>query len=227
MKPIASSLFHRVLPPKQSGSQAHPVLILLHGRGADEEDLLGLSEHLDNRLMILSVRAPYPFSYGGGYMWYEFDGVGSPEPAMFRSSYGKLITFVEDALRGYPIDPANVFLLGFSMGTVMSHALALSRPELFRGILANSGYVPEGTFLTLLWNNLSRLDAFLAHGTLDPVIPIQFGRRTKELYDASNARLTYNEYPIGHQISQESLDDMAHWLTHCLDSQNTSAGTNA
>lgn len=190
---------------------------MLHGRGADEEDLLGLSEYLDNRLMFLSVRAPYPFSFGGGYMWYEFDRVGSPDPGMFRASYDKLVAFVEDALNNYPVDPANLFLLGFSMGTVMSHALTLSRPELFRGILANSGYVPEGTFLEWKWKNLEHLHVLVTHGIQDPVIPIELGRRSRDLYQQSPARLTYNEYPMGHQISQESLYDMAHWLAQLLD----------
>src|SRR5262245_42082682 len=139
MKPIQSPLLHRVLPPRTSSGDTHPTLILLHGRGADEEDLLGLSEYLDNRFLMLSVRAPYPFSYGGGYMWYEFDGVGSPDPVMFMSSYDKLSEFVDAVLAGYPVDKANLFLLGFSMGTVMSHALALTKPALFRGIVANSG----------------------------------------------------------------------------------------
>lgn len=190
---------------------------MLHGRGADEEDLLGLSEYLDNRLMFLSVRAPYPFSYGGGYMWYEFDRVGSPDPAMFRTSYNKLVTFIEDALKNYPIDPDNLFLLGFSMGTVMSHALALSKPEIFHGVIANSGYVPEGTFLESGWNRLSDLHVLIAHGIQDPVIPIDLGRRARDLYTQSPAHLTYNEYPMGHQISQESLYDMAHWLGRLLD----------
>ncbi len=218
MKPIQAPLFHRVLPPRTPGGATHPTLILLHGRGADEEDLLGLSAYLDDRLLILSVRAPYPFTHGGGYMWYEFDGVGSPDPVMFMSSYDKLSGFIDTALAGYPVDRQNLFLLGFSMGTVMSHALALTKPALFTGIVANSGYVPEGTPLTFQWNELQNLGVFIAHGTHDPVIPIQFGRRSNDLYASSNARLSYKEYPMGHQISQESLNDVALWLTRYLDS---------
>lgn len=210
-----------MLPPKHPGPQTHPTLILLHGRGADEEDLLGLSEYLDNRLLIMSARAPFPFSYGGGYMWYEFSGVGSPEPAMFKTSYEKLSAFIDDVLNGYPVDRKNVFLLGFSMGTVMLHAVALTRPEIFRGIVANSGYVPEGTFLSLRWGEIPHLEVLIAHGTLDPIIPIQFGRRTQELYKTATTHLVYNEYPMGHQISQDSLHDTAHWLTGLLDREVT------
>ncbi len=219
MNPIQAPLLHKVLPPRVSGGEVHPTLVLLHGRGADEEDLLGLSEYLDDRFLILSVRAPYPFSYGGGYMWYEFDAVGSPVTDMFMSSYEKLSGFLDAALTGYPINKEHLFLLGFSMGTVMSHAMALTKPEMLNGVVANSGYVPEGTPTSFRWNDLSTLNVFIAHGTHDPVIPIQFGRRSSELYASSNALLTYKEYPMGHQITQESLNDMALWLTQCLDKQ--------
>lgn len=216
MKPIHTSLHHRVISPRNPAREKHPTIIMLHGRGADEEDLPGLADYLDDRMLVISARAPYPFSFGGGYMWYEFAGVGSPDPTMFRTSHDKLQTFVRDCLGHYPIDPTRLYLLGFSMGTVMSHALALTQPELFRGIIANSGYVAEGTILTYQWDKLGHLDVLVTHGTEDPVIPIQFGARTRELYEASAARLTYNEYPIGHQISQEELDDMAGWLSLSL-----------
>ncbi len=212
MNQIAPALYHRILQPRRAGRGPHPAAILLHGRGTNEEDLLGLSGELDERLMFLSVRAPHPFSFGEGFTWYEFDAVGNPDPAMFTSSYDKLLKFIGDALRIYPIDPARLFLLGFSMGTVMSHAVALSRPDLVRGVMANSGYVPERTHLTYLWDRLEHLNIIITHGTLDPVIPIQLGRRAQELYGKSTARLTYKEYPMGHEISRESLDDTASWL---------------
>ncbi|MEE8112746.1 MAG: hypothetical protein V3T23_00185, partial [Nitrososphaerales archaeon] len=120
MKTITTTLVHRILPPENSTSTTHPTLIMLHGRGADEEDLLGLVPYLDERLFILSVRAPFPFPYGGGYTWYDIGTVGTPEPTMFKESCEKLSTFVHDALANYPIDAPHIYLLGFSMGTVMS-----------------------------------------------------------------------------------------------------------
>jgi len=212
MKTIASSLTHRVIVPDTSATNSHPTLILLHGRGADEEDLLGLSSYLDDRLLILSVRAPFPFTYGGGYTWYEFDAVGTPEPNMFTESYEKLVLFLDDALEAYPVDRTKVFLLGFSMGAMMSYALSLTRPDVFRGVMANSGYIPEGTHLAYRWKDITHLEFFIAHGSLDPVVPAALGRRAKELLAAEGARLTYKEYAMGHQISEESLADLAAWL---------------
>jgi phospholipase/carboxylesterase len=192
-------------------------MIMVHGRGADEEDLPGLAARLDRRLLVLSVRAPYPFADGGGYTWYDVGTVGAPEPTMFRESYERLSQFVEDALREYPVDPTRLFLLGFSMGTVMSLALGLSRPGLVRGVSANSGYIAEGTHLSYRWNELAGASFFIAHGTLDPIIPIVMARRAKELFAASNAPHVYREYPMAHQISDESLGDIADWLQPLLD----------
>jgi len=216
MKLIETTLEHRILFPENSRADRHPALLMLHGRGADEEDLLGLAPRYDPRLLILSVRAPYPFPYGDGYTWYDAGQVGAPEPAMFRDSYDRLSRFLDDALTGYPIDPANLYLLGFSMGTVMAFAISLTRPELFRGVLANSGYVPEGTHLTLQWHNLAHLAYFITHGTDDPVIPIHLARHTRALFGGSNAEVTYKEYPIGHQISEESLADSVEFLNRLL-----------
>ncbi len=214
MKLIDSTLVHRVISPERSGVTRHPTLILLHGRGADEEDLLSLSTSLDERLLILSVRAPYPFPYGGGYTWYEVGEVGTPEPAMFRSSYDKLTSFVNDARKLYPVDPDSLYLLGFSMGTVMSYSLSLTLPHLFRGVVANSGYIPEGTFLKFQWGSLVKLEFFIAHGVQDPVIPVQFARRAKELLEKAGAPNSYREYPMAHEISMESLKDLSAWLRH-------------
>jgi phospholipase/carboxylesterase len=219
MKNIISTLVHRILPPENSQDITHPTLILLHGRGADEEDLLGLSASLDPRLFMISVRAPFSFPYGGGYTWYDVGAVGVPETTMFRTSYDKLSTFVQDAVHNYPIDPGRVFLFGFSMGTVMAYALALTRPSMFRGVVANSGYVPEGTHLKLRWNELSTVEFFIAHGTQDPVIPITFGRRAHQLLTEARARFTYKEYLMAHQISEESLTDAASWLHQRLNVQ--------
>jgi len=217
MKPIETSLANRVLMPEGTVNGPHPAIILIHGRGADEDDLLGLSTAFDERLLLLSVRAPYPYPPSNGYTWYDADAVGTPEPSMFRTSYDMLTSFVEDILSGYPIDPTRVFLFGFSMGSVMALALSLTRPEQYRGVVAHSGYVPEGTHLSLRWKSLAHTSFFLAHGSLDPVIPISLARRAHVLFMGSDASLTYREYPMGHQISDESLGDVVRWMAPLLE----------
>jgi len=213
MKPVEASLVHRLLPPKRTSGEKHPALIMLHGRGADEEDLLGLAPYLDENLLVISARAPYAFPYGGGFTWYDMDEIGTPDLAMFRHSYERLSLFVQEAVGAYPVDQSNLFLLGFSMGTMMSLALSLTQPRLFQGVIANSGYVPERAGLSFRWNELASLAFFIAHGTYDPVIPVEMGRRTRDLFQSSNALWTYKEYPMAHEISPESLTDAASWLS--------------
>jgi phospholipase/carboxylesterase len=216
MSEIPTTLEHRVLLPEGAHAAKHPTVIMLHGRGADEEDLIGLAKYYDPRLLVLSVRAPYPFAHGGGYTWYDVGAIGTPDPAMFRLSYDRLSQFVDDALRGYPVDPSSMYLLGFSMGTVMAFALSLTRPELFRGVIANSGYVPEGTHLAFRWQELGNVDYFIGHGREDPVIPIDFARRAKRLFEESTAHIEYREYDMGHQISEDSIRDSAAFLERLL-----------
>lgn len=217
MKLIESSLIHSIIPPRRETQTTSPTVILLHGRGADEHDLLGLSEYLDDRVLIVSVRAPFRFQFGGGFTWYDLQEVGSPDPTMFMESFSRLEQFQCDVISSYPVDPKKIFLLGFSMGTVMSYSLALTKPEAIAGVIANSGYLPENVSLEFKWNELSKTDFFVAHGVHDPVIPIQFGRRANELLTAASAKVHYHEYPMAHEISNESLTDMTDWLKQRID----------
>jgi phospholipase/carboxylesterase len=213
---IKTTLLHKVLPSSALREERQPALILLHGRGTNEDDLLGLAEYLDPRFFIVSARAPFPFPYGG-FAWYQILEVGTPDPRQFDESYRRLSQFVEDVKAKYPVDPDRVFLLGFSMGSIMSLALSLTKPGAFKGVVAHSGYVPENTSLRFRWDELTGLGLFVAHGTEDPVIPIEFGRRASELLSKTQADLTYREYPIGHTISEESLSDFSAWLRKKLD----------
>lgn len=218
ISPISSALVHKIRPSEPHESVKPPALILLHGRGTDENDLLGLVDYLDPRFFVISVRAPFPFQEGvGGYTWYDLKDIGSPNQEQFTDSCRRLVQFVEDVKAKYPIDADRVFLLGFSMGSVMSFAVGLTVPGLVRGIVAHSGYVPEGANLTFAWKDLHGLSAFVAHGMHDPVIPIEYGRRARELLGASSVDTEYREYPIPHTISEQSLADLSSWLQKKLD----------
>jgi phospholipase/carboxylesterase len=214
---ISSTLVHKIRQPAATVSGEHPALILLHGRGTNEEDLLELVEYLDPRLFIVSARAPFRFDQGsGGYTWYEVQDVGTPHPKQFEESYNRLVQFVDDVKQRYPVDGRRMFLFGFSMGSIMSFAVSLTKPELVRGIVAHSGYIPENTSLQFAWDQLQHLSLFVAHGLDDSVIPIHFGRRAYELLSKTQADLTYKEYPIPHSMSEQSLSDLSDWLQKML-----------
>jgi len=218
MKQIQSSLVYHVIPPAiEKPGPPYPTVVLLHGRGTDENDLLGLAPYLDKRLLLVSVRAPHPFTVGAGYAWYEVLEVGTPAAKQFAESYDRLSSFLKDIRREYPIDPSRLYLLGFSMGTVMAYAIALTKPEIVSGVVAHSGYVPENSGLKFRLDNLGPLSVFIVHGLHDPVIPVSFARRAKELLSQTSARLTYREYPIGHSVSEESIRDVVRWLSERID----------
>jgi phospholipase/carboxylesterase len=188
---------------------------LLHGRGADEEDLLGLAPMLDERLFIVSARAPFAFDFGG-YTWYGLGNGTIPENRSFRESCDKLHQFILDVRTGYNVDLTRVFLFGFSMGSVMSYAMALTEPGLVRGVSANSGYIPEGSHLRFRWQELQSVEFFVTHGIHDSVLPVALGRRAEELLKASNAKFTYREYPADHQLTEEGMQETAEWLKRMI-----------
>lgn len=224
MKPIASTLTHRLMmpetgaigPPEQRGRAGpYPTLVLCHGRGADEDDLAGLARYLDEHLLVLSVRAPFPFEFGG-YTWYDAGPDGTPDVPRFRESYERLSSFLDDALRLYPVDQERFFLLGFSMGAAMSLVAALSRPALFRGVSINSGYLPQQNIVPYTQEGLASLGMLIAHGTEDPVIPVARARQTKLALEELGVRPSYTEYRMGHEINDASLGAIVEWMRGLL-----------
>lgn len=210
--------------PAVSGPAPHPGLLLLHGRGADETDLLPLAAELDPRLFTVTARAPYRFPYGG-YMWYPLDeqGVGFPDPAVLIQSLDLLVRFIGEIVAAYPIDPRRLYVGGFSMGAAMAAGLTLTQPELVAGAFVLSGYLPLHAGLTFRSEEAAGRPIFQAHGTLDEIIPIAWARETRDFLETTPADLTYREYPIGHQISYPELQDVSAWLTGVLDGRQHAA----
>lgn len=211
MKNLQTDLFYKVLEPRHRTSEKSPAIVLLHGRGADENDLLGLSQYFDERLMIFSVRAPYPFEFGG-YTYFQLNDDGSAEPIMFLESYKKLMGFVDGLGSLADVDAGKVYLMGFSMGSIMSYALSLTQPEKFAGVIAQSGFVRDLPGLEFRWNHVHGCPFMITHGIQDPIIPVLLARKTKELFAKANADFVYKEYSMGHEISGESLADVSEWL---------------
>ena len=206
---IPASLEHVVYYPTKPADK-YPAIIALHGRGTDEHDLAPLvfSLGLDGALVI-SPRAPRPFQFGGGFAWYDLGEEGVPEAETFRASLDLLRRFIVEVKAGYSLD--RTILLGFSQGTVMAYAAALLDPDSFRGVAALSGYIPQHSGLTFRLDRLGGLSVFISHGSFDEVIPLQLGRESAELLKGSGARVEYHEYPMGHEVRQETLRDLSAW----------------
>jgi len=215
MNKFPTDIIYRALEPRRIVGGKSPAVILLHGRGADENDLLGLAQYFDDRLAVFSIRAPYPFEFGG-YTYFQLNDDGTAEPVMFMESYKRLMKFVDGVASLPEIDAGKVFLLGFSMGTIMSYALSLTHPEKFAGVVAQSGFIRDHPDLEFKWDALSECPFIITHGVNDPVIPVSAARKVKALFSKSNAQFVYKEYPMGHEISGESLADVCTWLQERL-----------
>jgi phospholipase/carboxylesterase len=124
-----------------------------------------------------------------------------------------LIKFIQQIKERYAVDPARVYLCGFSQGAIMSYSVALTRPDLVTGIAAMSGRLLEEIKpLVAPKEKLQHLDIYIAHGTKDPVLPIQNGRDANAFLQTKNLHPVYHEYPEGHTISTQMLTDFIRWL---------------
>lgn len=214
-KAAKTSLDHLALYPSAKKTK-YPTIIALHGRGTNEHDLLPLVESMRlPNVLVISPRAPFPFDpigFGGGYAWYELGEEGAPDPTTFRTSLDTLRSFLHEVGEVYPVDPANILLLGFSQGTVMAYGLALLEPDSIRAIAALSGYVPHRSGLPLQLRGLDRLSVFISHGAWDEIIPVKYGRESAELLKEAGAEVVYREYQMGHEVREETLRDLNSWM---------------
>jgi phospholipase/carboxylesterase len=204
------SLHHVTRAPLASGTGPHPALVLLHGRGADELDLLPLADELDPGFFVVSARAP--LRLGPGYAWYHLQAIGSPDATSYASSLATLVAFTRSLPAAYPIDPERIVVLGFSQGAMMAGSLLVSEPELSAATVMLSGYLPVGAGLAPASPGLAGRPAFGAHGTADQVLPIALGRQARDCLQQAGVDLTWHEYPIGHSIAAPELLDLAAWL---------------
>lgn len=203
------------------------LLILHHGRGADERDLLGLADVLDpqRRLHVVTPRAPLTLPGWPGFHWYTVPRVGYPDRDTFEDAYRRLAAFHDETWERTGIAPDRSVLGGFSMGSVMSYALGLAgdRP-VPAGILAFSGFIPtvDG------WNpdlaTRERLPVFIAHGRQDPIMDVAFARRAGALLDAAGLPVTYLESDAAHQIDPGHIPAATRWLETAIDASRSAEG---
>jgi phospholipase/carboxylesterase len=195
------------------------LLVLHHGRGADEHDLLALGDALDpkRRLHLVTPRAPLSLPGQPGRHWYLVPRVGHPDPATFHAAYGDLAALHDELWEHTAIGPERTVLGGFSMGSVMSYALALGHDRpVPAGILAFSGFIPTVERWEPELAGRSGLRAFIAHGRRDPVIEVGFARRARKLLEAGGLDVSYHESDAAHQVDPAHLSPAREWLAATL-----------
>jgi phospholipase/carboxylesterase len=200
---------------RPADGDAEGLLVLHHGRGADEHDLLSLGDVLDpeRRLHVVTPRAPLTLEGWPGYHWYVVPRVGYPDPDTFRSAFGALSDFHDALWERTGTTPERTVFGGFSMGSVMSYSLGLAaerpRPG---GILAFSGFIPvvEGWEPDL--EGRKGLPVFIAHGRRDPVMDVDFARRARELLEGAGLEVDYHESDAAHNIDPAHIPAATEWV---------------
>lgn len=203
---------------RPAADDPHGLLVLHHGRGTDEHDLLPLADVLDpqRRLHVVTPRAPLQFL--DGYRWYETPRVGHPDHATFHASYQALAELHDQLWQRTGLTPEQTVLGGFSMGTVMSYALGLGgdRPAP-AGILAFSGFIPTvEDWEPSLGDRAPRTRVLIAHGQHDPVIDVSFARRGRELLGGAGFEVDYRESQAAHDVDPHDIPRVAAWLQEAI-----------
>lgn len=219
------NLIHHTALPRNGQGRGAPLLLLLHGFGANEDDLFSLAPYVDGRFLVISPRAPIvlqPASHAWFNLGFSSEGI-LIDPREVESARRTLCQFIEGVIEQYQVDPTEVYLLGFSQGAMVGLSLALLTPGLAAGVVALSGRVITETIAKIPDPGaLAGLPILVTHGTNDVVLPIHHGRETRRLLTELPVELTYREYPIGHEISYDCLQDVNAWLTNRLDLRNPS-----
>ncbi len=209
------SLEHLIRPSIYTESKP-PALFMFHGYGSNEEDLFSFAPELQEEFCVISVRAPYPMQpFGNAWYAINFDaqqGKWSDDEQAIESRE-KIVAFIDEACQTYGLDETNVTLLGFSQGTILSYAVALSYPEKIKNVVALSGYINEG-ILKENYKEKSHADLkiYASHGQVDQVIPPEWAQRAPELLKKLGIEHRYEEFPVGHGVAPQNFYSFKKWL---------------
>jgi phospholipase/carboxylesterase len=200
-----------------------PTIIVLHGFGADEYDLLPIASHLDPSLLVISIQAPIELHWGG-YAWYNLEqtpeGLRGDNPTRILSEES-LIESLPEIVAKESGDLQNIFILGFSQGAAMAFSL-IGRHDLselrmkIHGVIILSGYVPDDVRAVIIHKDLSEIPFFISHGTYDELIPIQALENSTAILEHTGSKIFAKEYETGHGLTEETVSDIRNWMKPLL-----------
>lgn len=207
---------HAVWHPGGAGPM--PALFAIHGHGAHGQDLMGLAPFLGGgRAMLICPEAPYILQPGMlSYTWFDSAAPGRRSPEEFTRITDLVRSFIDAAITRYDVDPQRVALIGFSQGGSIAYHLGLAEPARWRGVAALSTWLPEETEAVADRARVGDLTLLVQHGSQDPVVEVDRARDSRTRLEALGARPDYREYPMAHQIANDSLRDLAAWTKQVL-----------
>ena len=212
MEPTSSLQYVLRIPSGREEDEL-PLIVVLHGRGADANDLADLAPYLDHGFRFVFPNAPKPFEmmpgYTFGFTW--FDGWPADRDSLVASRT-LLLQFLREMTQRYPTPRGKVALAGFSQGGLMSIDVGFRTEVELAGIAVMSGALYEQDIPPFRPD----LPVVIAHGTDDDVIPVLAARRARRMLEDAGVDVDYHEYPMGHQVSEESMRTVGGFLKKVL-----------
>lgn len=219
----ALSLVHVVRQPASGADDARPpLLILLHGVGANERQMAAIAPAFDPRFLVLSVRSPIvlgPDAFGWFHVSFTPQGPVIVEDEA-AAGWERIARFADEAVAAYGADPDRVYVAGFSQGGIMALTALLTAPERFAGAVGMSGrLLPEVLPHAAPPERLRDKPVLIVHGEHDQKLGVHLARWARGQLERLPLVLTYRELPMGHEITPESLGEVSEWLTARLETE--------
>jgi len=197
-------------------SDKAPVIILLHGYGSDHNDLFSFAPYLPKTHHIIALKAPLAMP-GQGNAWYSiyFEAGDSKfnDISQALAARDQVVQCIDVIIDTFNADPKNVTLIGFSQGTILSFAVALSYPEKVKNIVGLSGYISQDMLKPgYEKNDFSHLNVYTSHGSLDQVIPVSWAQKTPGFLKELNIECSYSEFAVGHGVAPDNFHEFKTWL---------------
>lgn len=212
---LVHAVRHAAVGANANGVRA-PLLILLHGVGANEGQMMQLAPAFDPRFIVVAARSPLVLG-PNSFAWFHvsFTAQGPVIVATEAAAGWKLLArFISEAVETYGADPARVFVAGFSQGGIMALATLLTVPEKVAGVVSMSGrLLPEVLPHVAPDEQLRHKPVLIVHGEADEKLGIHLARWAREQLDRFPIALTYRELHMGHAITTESLAIVTTWLS--------------
>jgi phospholipase/carboxylesterase len=194
------------VPSNQPDDAPLPLVLLMHGRGADANDLADLAPMLDPRggARFVFPNAPKPFeAYPGmtfGYTW--FDG-WPPRGRSLEEARAAVLELIDALVARYPTPPGKLIVSGFSQGGLMSIDVGYRTRQQVAGIVVMSGAIAEEGAPDFAAKK--DIPVLIVHGTEDDMIPVLAARRARRLLEQHGIEPEYHEFPMGHHVTPESM----------------------
>lgn len=215
----AAGLTYIVQKPRVQSVKS-PLIILLHGFGTNEQDLMGLVKYLPSQYTFVAPRAPITLS-NGSYAWYHLDlSSGKPVYDANEAEHARqmILRFMDEMKRTY--SASEIILLGFSQGAIMSYSVALTEPQKVTAIVALSGRILTDIDKQLApKEHLKKLAIFIGHGTSDQVVPFSNGEVAFDKCKKLSTQVLFKEYKMGHEISFPEVTDVQNWIASVVNSK--------